>query len=104
MDRSGVSRHELEASEVALWLWRQSSCLLQDLVARKGNDIFLRSPFTPPVGPSPDQSHILLRVASDDAATLYLNAVLLDRDPLDEHKYIHWNREVRLSSEPLRVG
>ena len=45
-----------------------------------------------------------LCVASDDSALVYLNGVLVDRDPVEDHEFAYWNREVEVPAKHFRAG
>lgn len=45
-----------------------------------------------------------LAVASDDSATVYINGKLADQDPVADHEFKYWNREVALSAALFRPG
>jgi hypothetical protein len=45
-----------------------------------------------------------LGIASDDHAVVYLNGVLADKDPVDDHEFAYWNREVEVPVKNLRPG
>jgi hypothetical protein len=43
-------------------------------------------------------------IASDDSAIAFLNGEVIDRDPVDDHEFAYWNREVELQPKQLRPG
>lgn len=45
-----------------------------------------------------------LTVASDDSAVVYVNGKLVDEDPMGDHEFAYWNREVTLQPGQLRAG
>jgi hypothetical protein len=45
-----------------------------------------------------------LCVASDDHAVVYLNGQLVDRDPVDDHEFAYWNRDVEVAARHFRPG
>jgi hypothetical protein len=45
-----------------------------------------------------------LSVASDNSATVHLNGNVVDRDPVPDHEFAYWNREVDLTAQHLRPG
>ncbi len=45
-----------------------------------------------------------LCVASDDHAVVYLNGHLVDRDPVDDHEFAYWNRDVEIPARYVRAG
>ena len=45
-----------------------------------------------------------LCVASDDSALVYLNGVLVDRDPVEDHEFAYWNRDVEVPAKHFRAG
>jgi hypothetical protein len=45
-----------------------------------------------------------LCVASDDSALVYLNGVLVDRDPEEDHEFAYWNRDVEVPAKHFRPG
>jgi hypothetical protein len=45
-----------------------------------------------------------LCVASDDSALVYLNGVLVDRDPVEDHEFAYWNRDVEVPAKHFRPG
>lgn len=52
------------------------------------------------------QKDVVFRVgvASDDNATVYLNGVLIDKDPEDDHEFAYWNRDVEIPLKHLKPG
>lgn len=45
-----------------------------------------------------------LSIASDDHAVVYLNGILADRDPENDHEFAYWNREVEVPVKNLKPG
>jgi len=45
-----------------------------------------------------------LRVASDDHADVYLNGEVVDKDPVDDHEFAYWNRDVELPAKNVKSG
>jgi hypothetical protein len=45
-----------------------------------------------------------LSVASDNSAEVYINGTLVDRDPVADHEFSYWNREIELPARVLRPG
>ena len=45
-----------------------------------------------------------LRVASDDSADIYLNGVLIDRDPVADHEFSYWNRDEDVAAKHFKPG
>jgi len=45
-----------------------------------------------------------LSVASDNSATVFLNGNVVDQDPIPDHEFAYWNREVDLTPQQLRPG
>ncbi len=49
-----------------------------------------------------------MRIASDDAAMVYLNGVLVEEDPAWDvssgHEFAYWNRQVILKPEAVQQG
>jgi hypothetical protein len=45
-----------------------------------------------------------LRVASVDHADVYLNGVLVDHDPEDDHEFAYWNRDVPIDIKHVKSG
>jgi hypothetical protein len=45
-----------------------------------------------------------LGVASDDSALVYINGVLVDQDPVEDHDFVYWNRDIDLQPQQFRVG
>jgi hypothetical protein len=45
-----------------------------------------------------------LRVASDDSAVVYLNGVLVDQDPEEDHEFSYWNRDVEVPAKHFKPG
>src|SRR5262249_6218362 len=43
-------------------------------------------------------------VASDDSALVYVNGALVDRDPVEDHEFAYWNREIELQPKELKAG
>jgi hypothetical protein len=75
------------------------------VVAEKGVPFVFRRDFTVP--------EELLRhkgvtfrvcVASDDSALVYLNGVLVDRDPQEDHEFAYWNRDIEVAARHFRPG
>ena len=63
----------------------------------------------------PSTNNLILRVASDNAAIVYLNGKLVDRDPIflsdkfrtdpvGGHEFVYWNREVQVNPSLLKKG
>jgi len=50
---------------------------------------------------------VVVRIASDDAASVYLNGTLIDKDPAwdaNGHEFAYWNRQIVLKSDAIRQG
>jgi hypothetical protein len=45
-----------------------------------------------------------LGIASDDSAIVYVNGVEVDKDPVDDHEFAYWNRDVDLQPNQLKTG
>jgi hypothetical protein len=45
-----------------------------------------------------------LAVASDDSASVYLNGTLVDQDPMEDHDFAYWNRDIELPTKQLKAG
>jgi hypothetical protein len=45
-----------------------------------------------------------LGVASDDSAFVYLNGTLVDKDPVEDHDFAYWNRDIELQSKQFKAG
>jgi hypothetical protein len=45
-----------------------------------------------------------VRVASDDHADVYLNGTLVDHDPVDDHEFAYWNRDVEIPVKHVKSG
>jgi hypothetical protein len=45
-----------------------------------------------------------LNVASDDSALVYVNGALVDQDPVEDHEFAYWNREVGLQPKQFKAG
>ena len=45
-----------------------------------------------------------LRVASDDHADVYLNGVLVDHDPEEDHEFAYWNRDIEIPLKHIKSG
>jgi hypothetical protein len=43
-------------------------------------------------------------VASDDSALVYLNGILVDKDPVEDHDFVYWNREIELQPKQFKAG
>src|SRR5262249_12800436 len=43
-------------------------------------------------------------VASDDSAFVYLNGTLADKDPVEDHDFAYWNREIELQPKQFKAG
>ena len=71
-----------------------------------GGDYFLRTSFR--LDKLPDGDILLFRIASDNAAKVYLNGNLVDDDPLfgqkHGHEFSYWNRKVEADASLLRKG
>eukprot|EP00026_Physarum_polycephalum_P001876 Phypoly_transcript_01879.p1 GENE.Phypoly_transcript_01879~~Phypoly_transcript_01879.p1 ORF type:complete len:850 (+),score=109.64 Phypoly_transcript_01879:146-2695(+) len=63
---------------------------------------FFRSHFTIPEGRTVEK--LLVSVASDNYADVYLNGVLVDADPLSWHEAAYWNRRIYVDVSLLREG
>ncbi|HEY7424774.1 MAG TPA: YdjY domain-containing protein [Gemmataceae bacterium] len=45
-----------------------------------------------------------LRVASDDSAVVFLNGTLIDHDPVEDHEFSYWNRDVEVAAKQFKAG
>jgi hypothetical protein len=45
-----------------------------------------------------------LKVASDDHADVYLNGAAVDKDPVEDHEFAYWNREVEIPLKHVKSG
>ncbi len=45
-----------------------------------------------------------VRIASDDHADVYVNGEVVDKDPVDDHNFAYWNRDVELPLKHVRSG
>ena len=71
------------------------------ILVEKGQPFVFRRDFNVPADLLTQKGVILrLSVASDDNAVVYLNGKLADQDPVPDHEFTYWNREVEL--EPNR--
>jgi hypothetical protein len=43
-------------------------------------------------------------VASDDSALVYVNGTLVDKDPVEDHDFKYWNREIELQPKQFKAG
>ena len=43
-------------------------------------------------------------VASDDSALVYVNGTLVDRDPVEDHDFKYWNREIEIQPKHFKAG
>jgi hypothetical protein len=43
-------------------------------------------------------------VASDDSAIVYVNGVLVDQDPEEDHEFRYWNRDVAVPAKHFKPG
>src|SRR5262249_10501357 len=43
-------------------------------------------------------------VASDDSALVYVTGTLVDKDPVEDHEFAYWNREIELQPKQLKPG
>jgi hypothetical protein len=43
-------------------------------------------------------------IASDDSAIVSLNGEVIDKDPVNDHEFAYWNREVELQPKQLKAG
>jgi len=72
----------------------------------KGGDYYFRRYFD--IQDADKFSSVIVRVASDDSASVYLNGELIDKDPAWDnasgHEFAYWNRQVNLKSEALQQG
>ena len=72
----------------------------------EGGDYYFRQHFD--IQDRDQLSSVIVRVASDDAASVYLNGVLIDKDPAwdnaSAHEFAYWNRQVNLKPEAIRQG
>jgi hypothetical protein len=74
-------------------------------VAEHGQDfVFRRSVEVPAELLAEKGVTFRLAVASDDNAVVYLNGVVVDRDPVDDHEFAYWNREVEIPPKHFRPG
>jgi hypothetical protein len=74
-------------------------------VPERGKPFLFRRAFDAPAGLLAQKGATFhLAVASDDSAEVYLNGVLVDKDPEADHEFRYWNREVELPATALRPG
>jgi hypothetical protein len=65
-------------------------------------DHYFRSTFTIPSGSTVKK--LLLSIASDNYALVYINGVLVDRDDATWHEAAYWNRRVYINPSVLNTG
>src|SRR5204863_7929904 len=71
------------------------------LVNEKGVNFVFRRAFDVPADVLAQKGATFrVRVASDDHADVYLNGTLVDHDPVDDHEFAYWNRDVEI---PLKL-
>jgi len=72
----------------------------------KNGSYFFRKEFE--VESTEDMNALILKVASDNAAEVYINGTLVDKDPMIEtpggHDFNYWNRRVSIKSPALKKG
>jgi len=72
----------------------------------KGRDYYFRKHFD--IQDTDKFESVIVRIASDDAAMVYLNGVLIDKDPAWEtasgHEFAYWNRQIVLKPDAIRQG
>jgi hypothetical protein len=74
-------------------------------IAEKGQDFVFRRVVEVPAELLGQKDAVFrLGIASDDHAVVYLNGQLADKDPVDDHEFAYWNREVELPVKNLRPG
>jgi len=75
------------------------------IVAEKGVSFVFRRDFDMPKDLL-EKKGVTFRVcvASDDHAVVYLNGTLVDRDPVDDHEFAYWNRDVEVAAKHFRPG
>lgn len=74
-------------------------------IAEKGQAIVFRRAFdVPPALLKLKGVTFHLGVASDDSATVYLNGSPADADPMPDHEFAYWNRDIELRPGQLRPG
>jgi hypothetical protein len=74
-------------------------------VAEKGRNFVFRKAFHVSAELLTQKGVIFrLSVASDDSATVWINGQAADRDPVDDHEFMYWNREVDLNPALFRSG
>jgi hypothetical protein len=45
-----------------------------------------------------------ISVSCDDSATVFVNGTQVDKDPVDDHEFAYWNREVELQPKAFKPG
>ncbi len=75
------------------------------LIGEKGEDfVFRRWVDVPHELLTQKNASFRLSIASDDNAKVYLNGLLVDADPEDDHEFAYWNREIELPLKSLKPG
>jgi hypothetical protein len=74
-------------------------------VAEKGQAFVFRREFQVPAELLARKGVVFrLGVASDDSALVYLNGKLADQDPVSDHEFAYWNRDLEVPANLLRAG
>jgi hypothetical protein len=74
-------------------------------VAEQGVPFLFRRTFEVPADlQSAKGVTIHVGIASDDSADVYLNGQPIDKDPVADHEFAYWNREVDLEAKQLKSG
>lgn len=71
----------------------------------KGQSVVFRKAFNVPADLLNAKGAVFrLSVASDNSAIVWINGQQADRDPVADHEFAYWNREVDLKSGLFRAG
>src|SRR6185436_19961450 len=71
----------------------------------KGVNFVFRKTFDVPAALLETKGAIFrLSVASDDSAIVWINGQVADRDPVADHEFAYWNREVDVTPSLFRAG
>jgi len=75
------------------------------IVAEKGQDFVFRRTFEISADSLGAKGvSFQLNVASDDSAQVWINGQVVDRDPVDDHEFAYWNREIEVPARILKAG
>jgi hypothetical protein len=75
------------------------------VIAEQGQDFLFRRIVEVPIELLSQKGVTLhINAASDDSAVVYLNGTVVDKDPVDDHEFAYWNREIDVPLKQFKPG